>query len=75
MRKNFYTTSPDDVQPGDEFVCAIKAIVTETGVRLYRCEYPEDLPMPQGTRVPGECDFSTTLFPVLTRWLENKLRL
>ena len=70
---NAYSIPPDDIQPGDEMVFVIKAIVMHRApdgkllYRLYRCLWEGDIEdMPQGDRM-GDSNgaVSQEVFPSL----------
>ena len=80
--KNAYTESHEDVEPGDQFLFVLKAIVTHEGTyRVYRCPWqpgvrllyesidPQEIPdedIPQGGRVYGD-SIELDVFPILSR--------
>lgn len=62
--KNPYTTSPSEVEVGDEFVFVIKAIVTDKEhYRLYRCAHHHAI-IPEGSKIYGN-SIVDDIFPVL----------
>ncbi len=65
--KDFYTTRPTDIKPGDVLVCIVTAHVRHDGtVRLYRCGFNYRGEIPQGAPIPYHADgIMRGLFPVL----------
>lgn len=62
--KNAYSTSPDEVEVGDEFVFLIKAIVIDKDhYRLYRCAFHHAI-VPEGSKIYGD-SIVNDIFPVL----------
>ena len=80
--KNAYTENPADVEPGDQFLFVIKAIVTSEGTyRIYRCPWqsgvkllyesidPQEIldeDVPQGDKIYGD-SIERDIFPILGR--------
>ena len=76
--KNAYTESYLEVEPGDQFLFVIKAIVHHDGTyTCYRCEWqpgilsqnPKDIPeedIPQGQKLFGD-SIVNNIFPILSR--------
>ena len=80
--KNAYTESPADVEPGDQFLFVIKAIVTVHGkYKLYRCPWQPGVKLlhegldsmevlnedvPQGDKIYGD-SIERDIFPILGR--------
>jgi len=70
---NAYSIAPDDIQPGDEMVFVIKAMVMHRApdgkllYRLYRCAWDGDIEdMPQGDRLLDDSgDVCQEVFPSL----------
>jgi len=76
--KNFYNVSPDEVEPGDVFICTIavhityKSATNKLFARAYRCPYP-DLELsqdgiPQGSAIDREAtkQMIKNVMPVLS---------
>jgi len=65
-----YTVTPDDIEPGDEMLFIVKAIVVRSvegklHYRLYRCHWDGDVP-PQGMRIHAhEDEVCQAVFPSL----------
>lgn len=67
--KDFYNTSPNDLEPGDVLVATLTLHVTPTGgFRIYRCQYPPRLGrsgMPQGMKVCTNLEeVALAIFPI-----------
>ena len=64
--KNAYTIKPYDVQPGDEFLFVVKAMIMhDKTYRLYRCLYKHG-DIPQGDKIISNAEeIAESLFPVL----------
>ena len=65
--KNAYTIKPYDVQPGDEFLSVIKAIVQWDGTyKIYRCAWEgSEAEIPQGSIIYNSEEVAKSIFPVL----------
>ena len=61
--RNAFTQIPNEVKVGDEFVYVIKALVTHTGVRFYRCAWEFDH-VPQGAKISGKEKVHQLFYPV-----------
>ena len=63
--KNAYTISPQNIEPGDEFLFVVKAMVRHDGTfKVYRCLWhPFDEGVPQGNPIYNNTIES--LFPSL----------